>query len=62
MVATVLTVYGIETAERCFCNSSLAVATVLTVYGIETSGVSSGLTRQLFCVATVLTVYGIETY
>ena len=61
-VATVLTVYGIETnastAER---TSFIRVATVLTVYGIET--------RQLRClwaskrrVATVLTVYGIETF
>ena len=36
-VATVLTVYGIETDENCFRhNSLLYVATVLTVYGIET--------------------------
>ena len=38
-VATVLTVYGIETAplrERSFCLYDL-VATVLTVYGIETN-------------------------
>ena len=37
-VATVLTVYGIETAKRAFCiRLKLAyVATVLTVYGIET--------------------------
>ena len=37
-VATVLTVYGIETALRCFSKtcSFVIVATVLTVYGIET--------------------------
>ena len=38
-VATVLTVYGIETyfAVRTFIAITLSVATVLTVYGIETS-------------------------
>ena len=38
-VATVLTVYGIETAEFWDYSSirAFAVATVLTVYGIETS-------------------------
>ena len=38
-VATVLTVYGIETTvfERCRLFSCILVATVLTVYGIETS-------------------------
>ena len=37
-VATVLTVYGIETsASRSSRNSARLVATVLTVYGIETS-------------------------
>ena len=59
-VATVLTVYGIETCEitsRTF-NSHL-VATVLTVYGIETYRRLIMLTKQF--VATVLTVYGIET-
>ena len=36
-VATVLTVYGIETQRASFCTSGNAsVATVLTVYGIET--------------------------
>ena len=36
-VATVLTVYGIETVSHSQNNSSFAnVATVLTVYGIET--------------------------
>ena len=34
-VATVLTVYGIETCFTCFCHIGI-VATVLTVYGIET--------------------------
>ena len=40
-VATVLTVYGIETAFLIFGSQKLSlsfgVATVLTVYGIETS-------------------------
>ena len=38
-VATVLTVYGIETATVDFFNGTIIfyVATVLTVYGIETS-------------------------
>ena len=61
VVATVLTVYGIETQSILFVGhrNSCQVATVLTVYGIET--------RRCCCcsllqqVATVLTVYGIET-
>ena len=37
IVATVLTVYGIETIHRCITSTlNLNVATVLTVYGIET--------------------------
>ena len=62
IVATVLTVYGIETASYfASCGQRFKiVATVLTVYGIET-----GNTEKLFTcfmdVATVLTVYGIET-
>ena len=61
-VATVPTVYGIETS--CCGNeprsSRIRVATVPTVYGIET------WTRERFLfllllVATVPTVYGIET-
>ena len=37
-VATVLTVYGIEThSQHIFVFKSCFVATVLTVYGIETS-------------------------
>ena len=61
-VATVLTVYGIET-----CNASpiaaefLSVATVLTVYGIETRPWID-VSDLIPTVATVLTVYGIETY
>ena len=35
-VATVLTVYGIETLYKNWLNSNARVATVLTVYGIET--------------------------
>ena len=37
-VATVLTVYGIETGSLCLRTSTnaISVATVLTVYGIET--------------------------
>ena len=59
-VATVLTVYGIETCDIVDLIVSNNVATVLTVYGIETS--SPTLTDTRFSdVATVLTVYGIET-
>ena len=60
VVATVLTVYGIET-KNASINSAvfLAVATVLTVYGIETYYDQFHL--LLMEVATVLTVYGIET-
>ena len=36
-VATVLTVYGIETVLQTHCDNLRLVATVLTVYGIETS-------------------------
>ena len=59
-VATVLTVYGIETQIKIPIRlNNLIVATVLTVYGIETH-----LNRIVLVygyVATVLTVYGIET-
>ena len=59
-VATVLTVYGIETKHRRSVGIRLCgVATVLTVYGIETC--NPHLVITWFCVATVLTVYGIET-
>ena len=60
-VATVLTVYGIEThtkESQTFWHES--VATVLTVYGIETI-LHHVLRYLLMGVATVLTVYGIET-
>ena len=60
MVATVLTVYGIETAavwRR--VQDTRSVATVLTVYGIETLIVVMVMSNAK--VATVLTVYGIET-
>ena len=60
-VATVLTVYGIET---CLVPDDImyqfSVATVLTVYGIETHDHCCKLFFH-FEVATVLTVYGIET-
>ena len=36
LVATVLTVYGIETYEEARKQGFIYVATVLTVYGIET--------------------------
>ena len=61
-VATVLTVYGIETYPS-LLNSDYAVAsvaTVLTVYGIETDQ-RNQLGIPFAVVATVLTVYGIET-
>ena len=60
-VATVLTVYGIETlhiSSFC-CKGCREVATVLTVYGIETLPLA--LNMPVSTVATVLTVYGIET-
>ena len=62
IVATVLTVYGIETLMIIWLatGAPLLVATVLTVYGIETLLPSQGWIFH-FLVATVLTVYGIET-
>ena len=60
-VATVLTVYGIETVRYIpHMGTSKRVATVLTVYGIETRVLYNRL-HCLSIVATVLTVYGIET-
>ena len=60
-VATVPTVYGIETniwsIKYIVCH---CVATVPTVYGIETPVLVQELTRTCK-VATVPTVYGIET-
>ena len=61
-VATVLTVYGIETKnkkERNCRGLDGNVATVLTVYGIETNKPKQTPSNKP--VATVLTVYGIET-
>ena len=62
-VATVLTVYGIETCITYSTTTPLSgVATVLTVYGIETTLASGSVFAQgSNTVATVLTVYGIET-
>ena len=40
-VATVLTVYGIETMQVYPLFISITVATVLTVYGIETIGIAT---------------------
>ena len=63
-VATVLTVYGIETAKisELIFNDDGSVATVLTVYGIETNKDCIAIVPKLdSTVATVLTVYGIET-
>ena len=62
MVATVLTVYGIET-RFCFTplDAKYFVATVLTVYGIETFTIEHSTNSSSSLVATVLTVYGIET-
>ena len=59
-VATVLTVYGIETVISLLKKLYNGVATVLTVYGIETT-YSFPFLFLLYKVATVLTVYGIET-
>ena len=60
-VATVLTVYGIETNHILLVTQNKYVATVLTVYGIETRKSYCKYQRNLLQVATVLTVYGIET-
>ena len=61
IVATVLTVYGIETSYVIVTPFTFSeVATVLTVYGIETENVYGEVTG--LPVATVLTVYGIETF
>ena len=62
IVATVLTVYGIETGKRRISaiEPRSYVATVLTVYGIET--IKNIIIRRINAVATVLTVYGIETH
>ena len=60
-VATVLTVYGIETLFSCNYTATLCVATVLTVYGIETKCFMIEYVLIATAVATVLTVYGIET-
>ena len=60
IVATVLTVYGIETNEVFIWDIlNLIVATVLTVHGIETIQVLEIHSEKI--VATALTVYGIET-
>ena len=59
-VATVPTVYGIETSLLFNVINSPAVATVPTVYGIETIA-RFDPHRLNFFVATVPTVYGIET-
>ena len=61
-VATVPTVYGIETIWRLWCYNPrcCSVATVPTVYGIETIA-RFDPHRLNFFVATVPTVYGIET-
>ena len=64
LVATVLTVYGIETKKDILVlvlKDINGVATVLTVYGIETQRFCAFEARFFWFVATVLTVYGIET-
>ena len=62
-VATVLTVYGIETCSGSLYEGrrNVQVATVLTVYGIETCSNILNTQVKTMLVATVLTVYGIET-
>ena len=60
-VATVLTVYGIETVIYYNPEGGWYVATVLTVYGIETISFLIPHVQSPDVVATVLTVYGIET-
>ena len=52
-VATVLTVYGIETfKELCHRVEAIFVATVLTVYGIETSSDTLSPKALLSCNST----------
>ena len=61
IVATALTVYGIETDFFMHLHKEDSpVATALTVYGIETYNGLVLLVLQRM-VATALTVYGIET-
>ena len=61
-VATVPTVYGIETTPLwVIFHIHVIVATVPTVYGIETFLKSMAEDIQAGKVATVPTVYGIET-
>ncbi len=60
LVATVPTVYGIETFDKNnLCHLLFLVATVPTVYGIETW--MPIINIFAIYVATVPTVYGIET-
>ena len=62
VVATALTVYGIETlSHRILCVRLFFVATALTVYGIETIINNTNTPNKNKVVATALTVYGIET-
>ena len=60
IVATVLTVYGIETLlgieNTTFLHHQI-VATVLTVYGIETQHHSIQSFACLLCVATASTIF-----
>ena len=62
VVATALTVYGIETISLLIVSPPVLhdVATALTVYGIETFNIFNAFFSN-FVVATALTVYGIET-
>ena len=61
-VATVLTVYAIETSwSNYIAFTRTIVATVLTVYAIETLLLFWIVGCLISFVATVLTVYGIET-
>ena len=61
-VATVPTVYGIETVNYDYSrNIEKIVATVPTVYGIETTHETPAVIGSQPLVATVPTVYGIET-
>ena len=63
IVATVLTVYGIETGLVSRTPlTPVTVATVLIVHGIETLRAKFNAKVEMTVVATVLTVYGIETY
>ena len=61
-VATVLTVYGIETFHALRSRMEMQLQQYLPFTVLKRHICLHGLEAQLSLVATVLTVYGIETY